>query len=40
MPTIGNNVVIYKGDTIVGGGKIDDDTIIPAHSFIKLQGGC
>lgn len=36
MPTIGNNITIYKGATIVGGGKIDDGTIIPAHSFIKL----
>jgi serine O-acetyltransferase len=36
MPIIGNNVVIYKGATIVGGGKIEDDTVIPAHSFIKL----
>jgi serine O-acetyltransferase len=36
IPIIGNNVVIYKGATIVGGGKIEDDTVIPAHSFIKL----
>lgn len=36
MPTIGNNVVIYKGATVVGGGKIEDNTIISAHSFIKL----
>ena len=36
MPTIGNNVIIYKGATIVGGGEIDDNTVISAHSFIKL----
>lgn len=36
MPIIGNNVVIYKGATIAGGGKIEDNKIIPAHSFIKL----
>ena len=36
IPTIGNNVVIYKGATIVGKGEIDNDAVISAHSFIKL----
>lgn len=36
MPIIGNNVIIYKGATVVGGGYIDDNSIIGANKFIKL----
>ena len=38
MPIIGKNSIIYKGATIVGGGKINDNSIVPAHEFIKLSG--
>lgn len=35
MPKIGDDVIIYKGATIVGDVNIHDGTVIPAHSFIK-----